>query len=292
MHLSPYMGILCAVFALFAWGFADFFIQKSSRIIGVWKVMFSVGMVGFLLLFPFVKNDILLLETKDVLLMALLGVVILGAMLFNFLALKKGKIAIVEPLLGMELPITVALSISVGKEHLNLVEFALVAIIFAGILMVITAHHKHLHQTRRTIEKGVMLAIAASIGLALTNMLVGVTSRQISPLMVIWFAQTEVLIMATIYLISTKQMHVVLKDLKSHFKSTLGQSLLYNSGWIAFALATTAIATSIVTAVSESYIILGIVLGIFVNHERLRPHQVFGVFMASGGIVALSVFSG
>ena len=81
-------------------------------------------------------------------------------------------------------------------------------------------------------------------------------------------------------------------DLKSHLKSTLGQSLLYNLGWVAFALATTTIATSIVTAVSESYIVLGVILGIFVNREKLKRHQVVGVALALGGIIALSSFTG
>jgi len=290
--MPHYSGIFFAIIALFAWGFADFYIQKSSRAVGVWKTLFSVGVVGFIALFPFVQKEFSVLEPKDVILLVILGVIIFFASFLNFAALKKGKMAIVEPLIGMELPLTVALSIGFGKDKLSLVQLCLVAVVFVGLLMVITMHHKHLHQTRRTIEKGVMLAAAAAIGLALTNFLVGVSSRQISPLMVIWFAHTQLAIVCAAYLIYTKQFHKILIDLKSHLKSTLGQSLLYNLGWVAFALATTSVAISIVTAVSESYIVLGVILGIFVNREKLKRHQIIGIILAAGGILALSAFTG
>ncbi len=291
MAVSHYLGIALAIFALFAWGFADFFIQKSSRVLGVWKVMFSVGVVGFIMLLPFVKDDIFSLQKGDIILLVVLGIVILFATLFNFLALKKGKMAIVEPLIGMELPITVALSISIGKDHLTLEQSVLIAIIFVGLLMVITMHHKHLHQTRRTIEKGVMLALVAAIGLAMTNFLVGVSSRQIHPLVVIWFAYTQVALISTFYLVYTKKFGAMLKDFKAHVGATLGQSLLYNLGWVAFALSVTAIATSIVTAISESYIILGVILGIFVNREKLKFNQLVGIVLAGGGIILLGLIT-
>ncbi len=289
--MSHYLGIIFAVIALFSWGFADFYIQKSSRSVGVWKTLFTVGVVGCIFLLPFVRNEFALLQKQDLILLLFLGIVIFGASLLNFEALKKGKIAIVEPLIGMELPITIALSISIGKEHLSLIQLFLVAIIFIGLLLVVTIHHKHLHQTRSAIEKGVLLAIAAAIGLALTNFLVGVSSRQISPLMVIWFAQTQLAIISAIYLIYTKKFSAIFNDITSHLKSTLGQGILYNFGWIAFAFATTTIATSIVTAVSESYIVLGVILGIFVNREKIKRHQIIGIILACLGIIALSAFS-
>lgn len=287
--MPNYFAIIFALVALFSWGFADFYIQKSSRTIGIWKVLFGVGIIGCITLLPFIIKEFSILKSTDYMLLVFLGVVIFLAALFNFAALKQGKIAVVEPLIGMELPLTVALSIGLGKESLTLIQSVLIAIVFVGLLMVITMHHKHLHRTRRTIEKGVMLAVAGATGLALTNFLVGLSSRQISPLMVIWFAHTQLAIICTIYLLYIKKFHTMWLDLETHLKATLGQSLLYNLGWVAFAIATTTIATSIVTAISESYIILGVVLGIFVNREKLRRHQIVGLFFAAGGIIALSL---
>ncbi len=288
--MPNYLAVIFALVALLSWGFADFYIQKSSKKIGVWEVLFSVGVIGFISLLPFIKNELIALDLVDISLLTILGIIIFFAAFFNFAALKKGKISIVEPLIGLELPLTVALSIGLGRERLTVIQLLLVAIIFIGLLMVITMHHKHLHQTRRTIEKGVMLAVAGAIGLALTNFLVGLSSRHISPLLVIWFAHTLLAIICAVYLIYTKKFHTMIVDLKSHLESTLGQSILYNLGWLAFAFATTTIATSIVTAISESYIVLGVILGIFVNREKLRRHQIVGLIFAVGGIIALSLF--
>ncbi len=288
--MPSYLAITFALVALLSWGFAEFYIQKSSRKIGVWKVLFSVGAIGFITLLPFIKNELFALEFADISLLTILGIIIFFAAYFNFAALKKGKISIVEHLIGLELSLTVALSIGLGRERLTVIQLLLVAIIFIGLMMVITMHHKHLHQTRRTIEKGVLLAVAGAIGLALTNFFVGISSRQISPLMVIWFAHTQLAIICAIYLIYTKKFQAMIVDLKSHLQSTLGQSILYNLGWLAFAFATTTIATSIVTAISESYIVLGVVLGIFVNREKLKRHQIVGLIFAIGGIIALSLF--
>ena len=287
MQLPAYFGIILAIIALVSWGFTDFFIQKSSRLVGVWKNLFTIGIIGSIFLFPFVKSSFSLLEKQDIIFLLVLGIVILFAHLFNFEALKKGKIAIVEPLLGLELPITIGLSIGIGKEHLSVVQFLFVAIIFAGLIMVITRHHQHLHSTRSRLEKGVMLGVAAAIGLALTNFLVGISSRQISPLMVIWFTHTQLAIISFIYLFYKKNF----RGSAAEFKSTLGPSVLYNVGWVAFAMASTLAAISIVTAISESYIILGVLLGIFVNHEKIKRYQLVGIILACSGIIALSAFS-
>ena len=41
---------------------------------------------------------------------------------FDFEALKEGKFAVIEPILGIELPITVALSLFILKENISFLE--------------------------------------------------------------------------------------------------------------------------------------------------------------------------
>ena len=105
--MSHNVGILFAFIALVSWGFGDFFIQKTTRVVGSWNVLFFIGIVGLIGLFPFVKNDLASLNNSNLLLLGLLGVVVVFAALFDFEALRQGKIAIVEPIIGLELPITV-----------------------------------------------------------------------------------------------------------------------------------------------------------------------------------------
>lgn len=289
--MSKYLGIIFAIVALLSWGFGDFFIQKTTRIIGIWKSLFFIGIVGLIGLFPFIKDEIFNLTPSSLLLLAILGIVVIFAALFDFEALKQGKIAIVEPLIGLELPITVGLSISLGKEHLSAVQLILIAVVFIGIVLAITVHHTHLHYHRRIFEKGVILAGIGAIGMALTNFLIGVSSQQISPLMTIWFTHSLLAMVCAIYLIFRGEFKTIITDLKAHPKPIVGQSIFDNVAWIAFAFATTLIPISIATTISESYIALAVFLGIFINKEKLRSHQLIGVALAIGGVIALSAFT-
>lgn len=71
----------------------------------------------------------------------------------------------------------------------------------------------------------------------------------------------------------------------------IGQSILDNTAWVAFAFATIFIPISIATTISESYIALAVFLGIFINREKLRPHQMIGVVLALVGVIALSALT-
>ena len=180
--MTHYAGILFALVALVSWGFGDFFIQKTTRIVGSWKTLFFIGIVGLVGLLPFVKNDLSSLNSAHFLLLSLLGVVAVFAALFDFEALRQGKIAIVEPIIGLELPITVGLSLTLANEALSFVQLFLIGVVFVGIMLAITAHHTHLHYHKRIFERGAILAGIGAVGMALTNFLVGVSSQDISPL--------------------------------------------------------------------------------------------------------------
>lgn len=289
--MSNYAGILFAFIALVSWGFGDFFIQKTTRVVGSWKALFFIGIVGLIGLFPFVKNDLATLNAANFLLLGLLGVVVVFAALFNFEALRQGKIAIVEPIIGLELPITVGLSLTLASETLSFLQLFLIGIVFIGIMLAITAHHTHLHYHKRIFERGVILAGIGAIGMALTNFLVGVSSQGISPLITIWFAHSLLAVVCGIYIFYKGEFVNLVSDFKNHPKPIIGQSILNNVAWVSFAKATTFIPIAIATTISESYIALAVLLGLFVNREKLRKHQIVGVALATIGVITLSYFS-
>src|SRR3989344_3230998 len=181
------IGIILALVALLTWGFGDFFIQRATRQVGSWKTLFFNGVVGSLALTPFVWRDLPALDKSDWLLLGALSIVTLFAALFDFEALRRGKIAIIEPILGAELPLTAGLSVIFVGEVLSAPQFVLIGVIFIGIILAITQHHTHLHYHKRIFEKGVILAGIGMVGMALMNVLVGVTSQEISPLIAMWF---------------------------------------------------------------------------------------------------------
>ncbi|MBN1325737.1 EamA family transporter [Candidatus Falkowbacteria bacterium] len=289
--MHNFLGIILALTALLCWGFGDFFIQKSTRIIGSYKALFFIGITGLVLLFPFIASEIFALNVMNWILLILLGAIVIFAALFDFEALRQGKISIVEPLLGIELPITVGLSVILAQEKLFTAQWILIAIIFIGIIMAITIHHAHLHYHKRLFEKGAILAGIGAIGMALTNFLVGISSQQISPLMTIWFTHTCAAIVMFIILIGKKEIKNIFYDFKKQPALFGAMSAIDNMAWVAFGYATTLIPISIAATISESYIVLASALGIYINKEKLKTHQIIGIILAIGGVLLLSAIT-
>lgn len=289
--MLQHAGILFAIIALVSWGFGDFFIQKTARAIGSWKALFFIGIAGLAGLFPFVRENLVSLTASDLLLLGVLGVVTVFTALFDFEALRQGKIAVVEPIIGLELPITVGLSVILAKESLTIVQFFLIGVTFAGIMLAVTAHHTHWYLHKRIFERGVILAGIGAVGMALTNFLVGVSSQGISPLVTIWFAHSLLAVVCGVFLLSRGQIKQLSRDLLRYPGPIIGQSILDNVAWVAFAAATTMIPIAVATTISESYIALAVLLGLFVNREKLKIHQIAGVALATVGVVILSYVS-
>ena len=141
------IGILFSLGALLSWGFGDFFIQRATRVIGVWKSLFFITFFGAVVVFPFIYKEIPgLFEHPEFLMLLLLdSVVILFAALFVFRSFKEGKMAVVEPLLGAELPVTVGLSIGIWGESLSGTQLLLILAVFIGITLTVTVNYKYLY---------------------------------------------------------------------------------------------------------------------------------------------------
>ncbi|MFH0806265.1 MAG: DMT family transporter [Candidatus Brennerbacteria bacterium] len=287
-------GIFFALGALFAWGFGDFFIQRSSRAVGIWKALFFIGVAGIVTIFPFIIGELddLFGSPKHLALLSLAGIVVLFTALFEFESLRRGKLAIVEPVLGFELVITVGLSTLIWGENITLVQLLLALATLIGIVLAVTEHHTHLHYHRRIrIEKGVVFAGLGAIGMGLFNFLVGVGSQETSPLLTVWFTNLLFTAVCLVYLARHHKLRELVADIRAHTVPILGVCVLDNLAWISFAVATTYIPIAIATTISESYIVLAVLLGVFMNKERLKWHQVVGVVVTIASVIFLSAIS-
>ena len=291
--MASYFGIAFALAALLCWGVGDFFIQRSTRRVGVWETLFWNELAATIILFPFVIDDLrdLSLTSPSFFLLSGLSLVVLFAAPFDFTALRDGKIAVVEPIQGLELPITIALSVGLLGEQLSGTQLALMVAVFVGIILAVTTTWRRLHYHRRVLERGVLFAGLGAIAMAAMNFLVGVASQQTSPLLTLWFFSAFLLIVCTAYLAVRTGARTVLNNFWQHISIISAQAIVDNLAWVAFAFATTLIPISIATTISESYIALAAMLGIIVSRERLRTHQLLGVALAIGGVIALSMLT-
>lgn len=282
------LGIIAALVAFVGWGFGDFLIQKGTRSIGSVETLFFIGLAALIGLFPLVSSELLRLSVGDWMTLLVVGTAILAASYMDFEALRQGKMAIIEPIVGLELPLTVVFAITIGHEVLGTTELLLSGLVFAGVILSVTTRLDHLHYHKRLFEKGVLIALAAAFGLALVNFLVGESSRELSALTTVWFGHSFLALACGIQMLFTGRWKLLGRHIKKHPFTILGFSVFDNIAWAAYALSMTLIPISIATTISGSYIALAVLLGLFVARERVASHQVLGIGLVIAGVAALS----
>ena len=282
------LGILFAIGALVFWGFGDFLIQKTTRKLGDWKTLFVISLFGLIILTPFVYKDLEMLNGNFLLFIGASATLLIAAML-DFEALKKGKLAIVEPALALEVLVSIIFAFIIINEVLNFKQIVLVICIILGITLVSL---KSFHLKRRAwIEKGAILGMIGAIFMGATNFLVGFTSRITNPLIITWFYSLFLTTICLAYLIANKKFGKLVSDFKRHKKLILAVSSFDNAAWICFAFAMTLIPIAIAVALSESYIALATLLGLMLNNEKLLTHQKIGIALTLASVIVLAVIT-
>jgi drug/metabolite transporter (DMT)-like permease len=289
-----YLGIIFALVALLCWGFGDFFIQKASRKIGVVQALFFNTVTVSVVLLPFVYKDLPLLLQDHVIFWTLIasGILIFFTAILQYKVLAVGKLSVVEPVASLELPFTVLIAAAIGAELLGFRAYALIAIIFVGILLTVSPKIFHIGEVFRRFEKGTFLALAGALGMALTNYLFGHGSQISSPLLSMWLIHVVITVIAVSYLIAKNKFTNLPQDFKKAPGAIIAESTFDNIAWLAFSFAAIYIPISIAITISESYIILAVLLGVFINKEKLKHHQFLGVALAFVGVLLLALIAG
>jgi len=285
--MYAYLGVVFALLALFGWGFGDFFTQKLTRKIGGWQTLFFIGTAGAILFLPFMINGQAKLALSNWSLLAILGALVIINAPLGLEALKRGKISVVEPVFGLELPLTVIFSVILAREKLMNYEAALIVLTFLGILLVVTANLKG-WRTKIFFEAGVLLAGLNVIGLALNNVIIGLSSQQISPITTIWFMHVVAAVSSASVIIFQGNFRSLAVNLKKNLWLICSLGLINNIAWLAYAYATVFVKISIAATISESYIIMATLLGIFINREKLNRRQIIGIILTVASVLILS----
>jgi drug/metabolite transporter (DMT)-like permease len=286
-----FLGIIFAFGALFGWGFGDFAIEHTSQKVGPMKALLFINLLGGLGILPFVYRQIPLLwsDYQTFLILIGAGIVAFFASILQYQAFIGTKLSVVEPILGLEMPLTIFLAIYLAGEKLGIFQTLITVVIFIGLVLAITKHHLQLHYHRRLFEPGIILSIGAAICMAALNVAVGFSSRELPPLLVIWFVHAFIAVAGLIYfMIFRHESQNILKSFKNYRYLIIITALIDNLAWISYAYATKNIPISLAITISESYIVLAVLLGLFVNRERLKHHQLIGIALACAGVILLT----
>lgn len=280
------IGLLYAVVAIVSWGVGDFLIQRSARKVGDWEALFFITFFASIVLFPFCYPALKTLSGFDWLVLAGTSAVILAAALFDFSALRVGKIAVIEPIYAMEVPITIALATFLVGEHLSAVQLGLIVLLLISVLLVTTKSFRGMHV--RALERGIWAALLGTIGMGASNFLFGYTSRAAGPLMVNWFTSVFMAFATLAYLLYNERGKTIIAHVRHNSKLLFAMSFFDLLAWIGYSASTLSLPIGLVTGLTESYIALSVILGLTFNKEKLLLHQKAGLALAVIAAVTLA----
>jgi drug/metabolite transporter (DMT)-like permease len=278
--MSTSLGIIFAIVAMLCWGFGDFLIQKSLRKIGNFETLFIIAGFGCLILLPFVWNDfsLLLLPGAGKIVLVGAGIALFIAALLEFEALRLGKLSVIEPTWSLEIPSAVLFAYLILGERLEVIQLVTIGVLIVGLFLV--SYRGTAFSKKFFLEKGVTISIIAAICMGMANFFVGWGARETDPLLVNFIISFFSMIGAGVVILFKGKFMQMIRDIKSSPKSLLIMSVFDNMAWIAFAFAMTLAPIGVAAALSESYIIIAVILGIFINKEKLERHQKFGLCVA------------
>ncbi len=285
------LSVLAAFGAMLCWGFGDFLIQKSARKVGDIEALAFIGIIGSIILLPFVVLELpLLFSFENIALLCFVGIVTLVVALFDFEALKQGKLSVVEIVLEIELPATVLLGFLFFAEIVSTQQIILILFILLGVALISLSNISK-QQFLKGLEKGILLAIISGIGLAFLNFFTAVASRKVSPIMAVW-APFVVFTIPCLAIIWRREGFKKLAGNAAKYKFTLlGMGIFDTIAWVFFAIAVFEKPLAITIAITESYPAVALLLAVCINKEKIRKHQYAGAAIALAACILLGLLA-
>ena len=291
-HLSASVGIGMAFIAMLCWGFGDFLIQKSTRKVGDWEALFFITIFGALITLPFVWRELptVLFSGSNVIWILFLASLILfiGGIL-DFEALRRGKLSIVEPIWSLEVPVAAVLAFFLVGERITIIQIILIVALVACLILV-AFREKKIH-ARIFMEKGVIFAILGGTCMGAANFFMGWGGRVTDPLIINFISDVFIFVVSGIYLIGTNRIGHTIRDIKQNYGVLIPMSIADKAAWVAYVFAMVTAPIAVATALSESYIIIAVLLGLAINKEKIHIHQKVGLVGAIIVAITLAVIT-
>ncbi len=208
------------------------------------------------------------------------------AAILDFKALKEGKLAIVEPIWSLEILVGAMLAFFIMHEQITFLQIIFIIALIAGLVLISVRSlkdFKHPH-----FEKAVLIAIISAIVMGSANFFIGWGARETNALVMNWFLNVFIAVPSLVVIILKGNLKNFWPSIKRNKGKLIGMCIFDNAAWIAFAQAMILAPIAIAVSLSESYIIVAVLLGIYVNREKLRIHQKIGLVLAIIAAVILA----
>jgi len=292
--------IILAFGAMVAWGVGDFLIQRTVKRVGWLETMFWIYLGSFIFLLPFIWPHLSALTGTDLLILAILGTTTFLGALTHFKALNIGKLSVVEIILSFELPLTIIFGVLFLRNQLYFYQVGLIAVLFVGVALLsidFTKMHRHwlwfFWERRRVIlERGILLAMATAVLLSLTNFFTAVGATRLNPLLVIWLSWALGGAVCLGYFLIKNKTRLLFKDGRRNWHLILIMVIVDIAAWLFFAFSLSqGEELAVVAAITESYVVIAMLLGLKFNKEKIRGWQYLGAALAFVSSVLMGIFS-
>jgi drug/metabolite transporter (DMT)-like permease len=285
------MGIGLGLLAALCWGFSDVFSTVASRRTGALRSVlgFHVVSAAALAIIVFTTGGIGDLTWEQGLVLFLLGIVGWVFYLAFYKALQIGPISIVSPIVSGYGAVMVVLAVLLLDERPSGGQIAAVVVAFGGVILACSDPSLfHFEQRRQAL--GIVLAIIATIGVAVYVFGVSYYSPELGWLVPIFLAR----ISTTLFIVLT-----ALPGGRWRFPDlSLGLAgiivviaVLDTAGFVSFNVGVRNADTSVVATAAAPYAIVPILFGVLTMDERPKPYQWGGIGLVLLGLVLLGLFS-
>lgn len=292
--MSISVGIGLAFVAMLCWGIGDFWIQKSTRKVGDTEALFFITAFGAVVLFPFVYENLPALihaPVHTLIVIGVLCVVLLFAAILDFEALRVGKLAVVEPIWSFEVPVAALLAFFLLGEHVTAFQTVLIVVLLVGLALV-SLKREVFRWRHMLLERGTVLAFFGAVVMGAANFFMGWSSRLSDPLMANFISDLFIAVVTGAMLLAGGRFRRTLRDIHANKIVLIQMSVADKAAWVAFAFAMSLAPIGVAVALSESYIIIAVLLGLAVNRERLLRHQKIGLAAAILAAITLAAITG
>jgi len=292
MIIGVQVGIVLAFAAMLCWGFGDFFIQKSTRKVGDIEALFLITLIGAIIMLPFVLTrlpQLLQASSLQIMVLGLACVVILVAAILDFEALKVGKLSIVEPTWSLEIPMSALFAFFILGETINLNQIVLIVILIIGLGLVSFRGGKI--SKKILLERGFWFAFAGALVMGGANFFMGWGARVTDPIVVNFVTDFFIMVVTGLILVSRGRLFNTFRDFNKNLAVILPMSIADKAAWVAFTFSMVLAPIAVAVALSESYIIIAVIFGIFINKEKLKKHQWYGLVLAIATAIILAMIT-
>ena len=138
------------------------------------------------------------------------------------------------------------------------------------------------------LERGTILAFFGAVMMGAANFFMGWSARLSDPVMANFLSDVFIAVLTGLILIFTGRFRSTIRDIASNKSVLLQMSIADKAAWLAFAFAMSLAPIAIAVALSESYIIVAVLLGLFINREKLQFHQKIGLILAIASALTLA----